>query len=125
MRGIREFLGNRIRELREGHGITQDQLANAAQTTQKTIVSVEKGHTSTRVDLLERIAKQLDTSPAVLVGLSPRWGKVVAEFPDLDESEVRLILHTLRSARQPLTSKELDEIEQDLGGMSRKPKSKP
>jgi transcriptional regulator with XRE-family HTH domain len=63
---LRLIVGANIRRLRESHGLSQSQLAEAVGTSTKTIVSIEKAHAATNLDLLERIAHQLDADPGVL-----------------------------------------------------------
>lgn len=55
------YRSERIRELRTAHGLTQDQLATRAQTTQPTVSRIEKGEIKDRPDrpLAARIARVL------------------------------------------------------------------
>lgn len=117
-------MGNRIKAIRERHGFTQSQLAEAAGTTAKTIVSIEKGHKSVRVDLVLGIAKQLDTSPAVLMGLSPAWGKVISVIPDLDESKVPDVIRVIQGLLKPASLEEIKSLSKKPGSGSDQTKRK-
>ena len=52
-------LGRRLRELREGRGLTQEQLALAIGTSQPYIARIESGITEPRLDTLQRLAAAL------------------------------------------------------------------
>jgi transcriptional regulator with XRE-family HTH domain len=58
MRG-RQTLGERIRELRESAGLTQEALARAANIGRVTLVRLEKGEQTPRFKTLDAIAKAL------------------------------------------------------------------
>ena len=61
---IRRQLSNRIRELRAKRGLTQQELAEAADLDYKSIQRLEAKHPKfyPKVDTLGRLAKALDTS---------------------------------------------------------------
>ncbi|MHB9005245.1 MAG: helix-turn-helix domain-containing protein [Coriobacteriia bacterium] len=63
----------RLREFREGKGLTQLALSERANVRQATISEMESG-TRQRVDLaiLERLAKALDVEPGALIVSEPR-----------------------------------------------------
>lgn len=63
MERLRFRVGDRIRLLREAHGLTQEQLAGASGTSKRTLLSIEKGYAATNLDLLEAIAHQLGVEP--------------------------------------------------------------
>jgi transcriptional regulator with XRE-family HTH domain len=56
-----------VRSWRERHGLNQRQLAEAVGTSQKTITFIENKKQSIGLDLLERIAHQLDARPSALL----------------------------------------------------------
>jgi ribosome-binding protein aMBF1 (putative translation factor) len=58
-------LGRAVRELRERHGWSQAQLAQAADMTQSAIARFEAGGTVPTLPVLERLARALDVELAV------------------------------------------------------------
>ncbi|ASI98955.1 helix-turn-helix transcriptional regulator [Thermococcus celer] len=48
---------NRLRELREGRGLTQEELARALGVTRQTIIAIEKGRYDPSLRLAFRIAR--------------------------------------------------------------------
>lgn len=61
--------GDRIRELREAKGLTQEELAKLLNTKRQTISKYEKGIvTNIPSDRLEEIAEILDSSPEYILG---------------------------------------------------------
>lgn len=58
-------LGVAVRELRERHGWSQTQLANAAGMTQSAVARFEAGGTVPTLPVLERLARALDVDLAV------------------------------------------------------------
>lgn len=67
---------NRIKQIRERRGLTQDQLAELVDTTQPTIMRLERGQRKLTVEWMQRLAKALKCRPeellssAVIAGLS-------------------------------------------------------
>lgn len=51
---------NQIRQVRGVKKLTQDQLANAAQVTRQTIISIEKGNYTPSVQLALKLAQVLE-----------------------------------------------------------------
>jgi transcriptional regulator with XRE-family HTH domain len=106
-------VGEMIRQLRERHGLTQEELGRAAGLTKVSISHIERGITATNLAALERIAHQLGASPAELVGgpanrgsavgseahflrtLGPARRKVVEHFLRMDEDEVAIFAESL------------------------------
>lgn len=60
-------MANRIKELREKAGMSQERLAEAIQTGRSQIVKLERGERRLTVDWMIRIAKALDVSPKELM----------------------------------------------------------
>jgi ribosome-binding protein aMBF1 (putative translation factor) len=58
-------LGRSVRELRERHGWSQSQLAQAADMTQSAVARFETGGTVPTLPVLERLARALDAKLAV------------------------------------------------------------
>lgn len=50
-------MDNRLRELREGAGMSQGECAAALGVTRQTIISIEKGHFDPRLSLAFRISR--------------------------------------------------------------------
>ncbi|MFE0147850.1 helix-turn-helix transcriptional regulator [Nonomuraea sp. NPDC059007] len=56
---LRRQFGLRLRELREGHGLTQEQLSELADVDRKTINRIENGMYSPHLDKVFQIADAL------------------------------------------------------------------
>lgn len=65
--GERSHVANRIREIREKQGLTQDQLAEMVGTTTQQISRLELGQRGLDVEWMERIAAALGKRPAALI----------------------------------------------------------
>lgn len=63
-------LGAAVRQLREQHGWTQKQLAEAAAMTQSAVARFEAGGTTPTLPVLNRLAQALDADLAV--SINPR-----------------------------------------------------
>lgn len=64
----RQMLGNRIRTLREGQGLTQGQLAAMiGNDTKQYISALEKGDKNVTIDVLCRIAEALGANVSDLI----------------------------------------------------------
>jgi transcriptional regulator with XRE-family HTH domain len=59
--------GNRLRELREKRGLSQEQLATAARLHTTHISLLERGGRSARLETVERLAIALKIQPAQLM----------------------------------------------------------
>lgn len=90
---------NRIREIRERRGITQQNLAKALDTDFQGIGKLERGENRLRVDQLLPIAKALGCHPGELVpgilNLTPAQSDMLRAFdalsPEDQERAVRMI----------------------------------
>ena len=60
-------MSNRIKEFREARGLSQDKLAELAQTTRSQIVKLERGERRLTVDWMRRLAPVLNCLPADLM----------------------------------------------------------
>ena len=58
---LKTYLGAKVREARHAKGLTQEQLAERIEKTVETVSNIERGHTFTGLETLERIARCLDT----------------------------------------------------------------
>ena len=56
---IKKSFGNRIRHYRTLKGLTQSQLANAIGKTEETVSNIERGLNSTKLEVIDEIAKAL------------------------------------------------------------------
>lgn len=68
---IVRLFGARLRELRLSRGLTQAQLAATAEVTTSYIGRLEGGGAAPGIDLLDRLAKALGTTPADLLPAAP------------------------------------------------------
>ncbi len=53
-------LTNRVRELRDGAGLTQQQLADAVGVTRQTVIAIERNRYSPSLEVAFRVALALD-----------------------------------------------------------------
>lgn len=67
---INEYIGKRIKELREEKGLKQDYLAEKARINRPNISKYETGAIAVPLDVLKKISKILDTSTDYLLGLT-------------------------------------------------------
>ena len=63
---LREQVGLNIRNLRNSKGMSQEQLALAADMDRSYVSEIELARFSASVDLLEKIARALDVAPKEL-----------------------------------------------------------
>jgi len=76
---VKKLLGSRIKELRHGRGLSQEQLAEIVDVDTKHLSRIETGLSAPTVDRLEIIADALDVEVRSLF-----------EFGHLDNREVQL-----------------------------------
>lgn len=103
--------GQRIKQLRESKGITQEELASLLQTTKQTISKYEKNIISNiPSDRIEELSKILDSTPSyILWGVDqkkrpkasmPKYDPVIIEIIDLLDKltpwEKDMILYIMR-----------------------------
>lgn len=60
--GIKEELGKKIKRMRLNRGLTQEQLAEAVDISQRTLSGIEIGENFVTAETLDRIIKALNTS---------------------------------------------------------------
>jgi transcriptional regulator with XRE-family HTH domain len=65
-RFVRQF-GEKVRELREARGLSQEALADAAQLHRTHISLIERGRRSVRLETVELLAIALGIEPAALM----------------------------------------------------------
>lgn len=77
--------GDRIKELREAAGLTQEDLAKKMNTTKQTIFKYEKGIvTNIPSDRIEELAALLNSTPEYILG----WKKATSE--DMKKNDVKV-----------------------------------
>lgn len=87
---IVQLFAARLRELRVSRGLTQAELAREARVTAAYIWRLESGGTAPGIDLVDRLAKALGTTPADLLPAS-----APADTPDLLRARARSIFEKL------------------------------
>ncbi len=60
--GIKEELGKKIKRMRLNRGLTQEQLAEAVDVSQRTLSGIEIGENFVTAETLDRIIKALNTT---------------------------------------------------------------
>lgn len=65
-------IGERVRNLREDADLTQSQLGNAVQMTQRKISYIECGKYEPNIDDIILLCRFFDVTSDYLIGLSPR-----------------------------------------------------
>ena len=91
-------IAQNVRRLRQAAGLTQAQLAAAADVADATISRIERGRLTPSTELAGRISKALDTGVDDLLGappkepkksqLRPAVARLVALVRDLDDGQV-------------------------------------
>lgn len=71
MTEIRKKIGDRIIELRNKKGLTQDELAELSGVSRRTIQGIEWGDFSARVDILDKLVKALGHTIEIEPYVSP------------------------------------------------------
>ncbi len=100
-----DTLAKRFTKARKDMGLTQEQLAKKADTTQAVINKIEKGK-SLMPRHIDRLAKEMDTSPAWLQfgvesldHLSKENIEVVLELSKLPDDEQKIVKSTIKAFR--------------------------
>lgn len=75
-------VGQRVRDARNRHGWTLDQLAQASAVSRRMIVNVEAGHSNASIATLLRLASALHVTLADLVAEPPSQSMVVTSASD-------------------------------------------
>lgn len=60
--GVKEELGRKIKRMRLNRGLTQEQLAEAVDVSQRTLSGIEIGENFVTADTLDKIIKALNTT---------------------------------------------------------------
>lgn len=123
---LKSGVGERIRELRSAHGLSQVQLARAVGISPRAMISIEKAQAATSLDILEDLARELGVSPEALLSVpkasTPIKRDLFALIPTLDDSEAEELLalaKDLLASRAPMKASEADQAE--LSPKAKKP----
>ncbi len=112
MQDISENLGKLMREARIGRNLTQLELAELIDKSERTVVKIEKGEGNPKLDSLARIVDTLKLNTDALFNPGkeqeqPQLDDLRREIADCTEEEaavlipvVRSVLFALRSARK-------------------------
>jgi transcriptional regulator with XRE-family HTH domain len=92
-------MGNRIRDLRLGAGLSQAELAELVGTTQAQIARLETGERRLTVEWMQRIARALSLRPSDLLP--------TAALADVDAKEVELLAN-FRAMSEPSRTAMID-----------------
>ncbi len=103
MLDIKRILGNRVRELRLARGIKQEELAELAELDQRTISSIECGH-SLSVATLENIIRALGVDFAefldfIIVEKTDEEiiNEITAKLPKLNSNTLKVYYKILKA----------------------------
>lgn len=96
-------IGARIREERRARGMTQEQLAEAAELTVGYIGQLESGKKRARLDTLARVADALGVHLAqLLVDRLPDGDALLALACDCTDTERRIIIDVVQTLKRSL-----------------------
>jgi len=68
--GIKEEFGEKIKRMRQNRGMTQEQLSEAADITQRALSAIERGENFVTSDTLDKLLLALDTTSEELFALN-------------------------------------------------------
>jgi transcriptional regulator with XRE-family HTH domain len=69
---LRSLLGARLRDLRQGRGLTQEALALQLSVTPRYLAGIERGERNLTLDSVDALAEQLGVSALSLLESTPR-----------------------------------------------------
>ena len=101
---IKQMIGARIKEIRTGKRITQEQLAEKININPKYLSSIERGKENPTLDILIKIAKSLD------VNLDDIFKLVQIEDPAKRKILIKSLLNEADSEQLKLAFKVLSAI---------------
>jgi transcriptional regulator with XRE-family HTH domain len=64
---LRKALAQNVRQLREARGMSQEDLADAAQIDRTYVSAIERQRYAVSIDVLERLAEALEVEPGQLI----------------------------------------------------------
>lgn len=68
--GIREEFGEKIKRMRQNRGLTQEQLAEAVDISQRALSAIERGENFVTSETLDKLLKTLNTTSEELFALN-------------------------------------------------------
>jgi len=68
--GIKEEFGEKIKRMRQNRGLTQEQLAEAVDISQRALSAIERGENFVTAETLEKLLKALNTTSDELFALN-------------------------------------------------------
>jgi len=68
--GIRQELGEKIKRMRQNRGLTQEQLAEAVDISQRALSAIERGENFVTADTLDKLLKSLNTTSEEIFALN-------------------------------------------------------
>lgn len=68
--GIKEEFGEKIKRMRQNRGLTQEQLAEAVDISQRALSAIERGENFVTSETLDRLLKSLNTTSEELFALN-------------------------------------------------------
>jgi transcriptional regulator with XRE-family HTH domain len=101
--------GQRIRQLREARGWSQDELSNAAGLHRTHISLIENAKREVQLDTVEKLASALGVDPADLLRPTPAT-------PRTEREELDQLFPALREYQALATRHGIDDVFQDNGG---------
>lgn len=112
---LSESRGLRISEVRKASGYTQEEVAEALETSQATVARYETGFTSPNSDTILKLARLFGVPPAALFeegdGLSDEERELI-DYLRTHPRERRVLTSTYKSLRGDTTADAVDQVDQ-------------
>lgn len=67
MQNVRSIVATNVKELREGLGLTQEEVAHLAEVDVSYLSRLERGKANPSIELLDKLARALKTTAAALL----------------------------------------------------------
>ena len=83
--------GNRIKQLRESLGLSQEELASVAGISQRQISYYENGKNKPTAEIINRLSNALNTTSDYLLGMTDNLNREIHDESDLSGEELRII----------------------------------
>lgn len=104
MDSVKDRLGNMVREKRNIHRITQEQLAEKVGVTTGMIGQMERGETMPSIETLAALIEQLNIDPRVLFGGSapqdPEYAELCSIIARMTPMQRHLLLKIAKAIRE-------------------------
>ena len=104
--GIKKELGKKIKRMRQNRGLTQEQLAEAVDISQRTLSGIEIGENFVTAETLDKIIKALNTTSEELFALE--------HIKPTSELVKNIISNTKKLAKTPAKIELLYKITKNL-----------